>query len=571
MKTINKNTLLSVTLTLALFLLTILLYDITFWLNDDVMLESLLSGTYTGTPEYMTFYFSVPLSFVISVLYRIIPSFPWFACFFILIYLLTFILITDRCLKISERYEKKKLSSKLIIMSFASLVYITVFMPSIVLLHYTILAAVTGAAGLFLLITVDNNNSEDTEKSLIKPLIIPVVLMLLCYMIRENVFFLLMPFFATAGIYRLIKEGTSSFGKYVKAVIIFVTLFILVFGINKLPYLSDTWKEYIEYNDERTTLYDFVSISDSPEALEYYHQSGIDDNTYDLYRSYNIMLADKNIDIIKAFSAYNDVKYSNRSLFKHFKDAAYVYVHSLFENKDFLPLNPVIFALYIIIFFAFLLLDKNQIITLLLLFASRTVAFLYLFWNDRYPVRVTRSLLYIELIFLLALLMEIASKSKYLALNKASVMITMVILLAGSYYTMTGYQTDYDTLSDSNSSDNTLYDCVMQDSDNMYIIDVFATVNRTHKAFDKSITPINSLVPGGWMTESPLTYKKLNQYNVSSAKELINNENTRLVLKENMYNGITIDNYEKWFNKTFIEAARIKTDKDTFIIYSADN
>lgn len=564
MKTINKNTWLSAGLTASLFLLTILLYDITYWINDDVMLESILSGSYTGTPEFMTYYFSVPLAFIISCLYRLIPAFSWFGLVFIITYLLCFYLITKRCLIITNNYKNKKIISTLILLTGVAILYFTVFIPNIVLLHYTLLAAITGATGLFLLITIDSDSK-------LKQLICPVILIILSYLIRENVFFMLMPFFAVSGLYRLIKEGSSSFKKYISAIAIFSAAFIISFLINKLPYTTDDWKNYVNYNQIRTELYDFVNIQTSDSAMDYYHTNGIDNSKYDLYRSYNILLADDNsIETLNTFINYNKIKYSDRTPLKHLKEAIYVYIHSFYENKDLWPLIPVILALYVITFMSLLKRDKKQIITLFTLFVARSIIWIYLFWNDRYPIRVTYSLLYIELFVLLGILLEQAKYANYLILNNSLVMLTLITILASAYFTMPKFQNDYDTVISVNKNDDIIYDYIKDNPDKLFFIDVFVSVNHTHKVFANKTNSLtngnNYMLLGGWMTESPLTYKKLALYNAASASELIKSGNAYLILKENMYNNITIDNYKDWLGIEFTCVDKLEAD-DEFLIY----
>ena len=58
-----------------------------YGMNDDLQIASVLSGAYSGTPDLHTVYLRAPLSFLLSLLYRILPMLPWFGIFLYLIIL----------------------------------------------------------------------------------------------------------------------------------------------------------------------------------------------------------------------------------------------------------------------------------------------------------------------------------------------------------------------------------------------------------------------------------------------------------------------------------------------------
>lgn len=568
MKTIDKKLVgISFAITAILFIFTIALFDITYALNDDVMINSLISGAFTGTPEFMTFYFSVPLSFIISSLYKIIPVLPWLGIFFVTIIFTCFYLITYRFLKIINAATNKHILSILYTCSVAFLIYFLLFINNTVLLHYTIIAALVGGTGLLLLITSD---FYDSFKKMISHNFLAIVLMLFCYLIRENVFFMLMPFFAVAGIYKLVYFGKKSFKNYCLLLVSFIMIMLLAFAINKLPYNSTNWQEYLKYNDARTKLYDYVLIHNDDSAIAFYNENGIDNETYDLYRSYNIMLDEKNIDLLNKLSSYENELHAGRSTFTHLKEVFYVYRHSCL-NKEYMPVIIVILAFYLITFISFIdKKQKKQLFTLLLLFAARSFMWSYLIWNDRYPERVTYSLMYIELFVLIGIFIDLAKLSKKLILTNFIPMLTMLSLLYGAAYTMQDFSKDYNEVIQSNANDNILFDYINANPDNIYFLDVFTAVNHTDTAIKNqpSVRPCNYMILGGWMVESPLTTKRINVLGYDTVKDaLLNGDNTYIVLKDNMYNGITIKNYEAWLNADFKLEKSLYNDIDEFLIY----
>ena len=70
-------------LTVCYFCIVFLVFPPIYAMNDDVMIESILSGSYLRPYPY-TYYFSAELGWVISGLYFLLPWIPWLGCFFAL-------------------------------------------------------------------------------------------------------------------------------------------------------------------------------------------------------------------------------------------------------------------------------------------------------------------------------------------------------------------------------------------------------------------------------------------------------------------------------------------------------
>ena len=140
-----------------------------FVLNDDVAIESILSGAYSGTPDMHTVYMGVGLSFILSLLYRLIPFIPWFGLFCIIVVILS----TAVVLKKNE---------------IAGAAFILFFFGSCALMpHYTVVAACAGAAGLFML-------SGHAKEEAVADIWAALIMLLLCYQIRMQVFLMFVPF-----------------------------------------------------------------------------------------------------------------------------------------------------------------------------------------------------------------------------------------------------------------------------------------------------------------------------------------------------------------------------------------
>ena len=51
--------------------------------NDDVLLRSIVSGTFTGMPDAHLIYIMYPLGLILKALYQLSPNVPWYDGFMI--------------------------------------------------------------------------------------------------------------------------------------------------------------------------------------------------------------------------------------------------------------------------------------------------------------------------------------------------------------------------------------------------------------------------------------------------------------------------------------------------------
>ena len=66
----------------AVFLVLLFLrFDAYYDLNDDVLMEDLLSGAYTGAPAFRNIQSYYPLTLLLGGLYRISQNIPWYGAF----------------------------------------------------------------------------------------------------------------------------------------------------------------------------------------------------------------------------------------------------------------------------------------------------------------------------------------------------------------------------------------------------------------------------------------------------------------------------------------------------------
>ena len=571
-KCLKKESIISIIATCILFALTIICFDITYALNDDLAIQGIISGTFAGKSCAFTYYLSFPIGLILALLYTIIPAINWMGIFFIACYFVGIYLILKRLLTLRE--EK---NSKAYLFGIGLVVFFTYILSGIVLLHYTVLAAFCGGVGLALFIT------NTSKEKLLKTNISSLVFILLSYLIREKVFYMMVPFFLVAFLIKLVWEMDGSeekkFGaklrtslkKYAKFLHVLLGAFILLVVLNKIPYLSKDYKEYASFNEARTTLYDYVGVRETIGAMNYYSDHGIDRAEYDLLKSYNIMLDNDMTADVKAMSKYKAASNSKENL----AGAIYLYKESVlkktsvFKDISFFPYNYMIAILYIATLVLIIKHKKYfQLISLIGLGIVRSGLFIYLFYNGRFPTRVISSLFIMEAAVLLAFMALLSLNEKKYSLAKMVPMVTALVLLIGAYYNLGNLHTDYEKQLTVNKNEDVLYSYMANNPQNFYFMDVYASVYRTEKVF-KDYKPDfeNYMIFGGWLSGHPIVDKKTSKAGLpNNIKECLADSSSRLVTRKDV--GWQIEDYENYLQHAFtLEETLTCEDGSVFYVY----
>ena len=87
------NIAVAVMVTAILFVTLGFLFAPVYCLNDDLMIQSILSGRFSGTASKMAVYLNEPLSGILAFLYDVMPAVAWFGLFLIGCFILCFFLI----------------------------------------------------------------------------------------------------------------------------------------------------------------------------------------------------------------------------------------------------------------------------------------------------------------------------------------------------------------------------------------------------------------------------------------------------------------------------------------------
>ena len=269
--------------------------------NDDVMLKAIVSGEITGSPEAHLIYIMYPLGLILKYFYSITKAVPWYDFFMMGIHLAAYVLLMIRVGEVftglnktvfskltgnecRESSQKSFGNAGSFVPALAAiaggLLFLIVDYKYLVLHQYTSLAATLAAVALFYVLTVKIKDGA----LCMKDCVIVGILLILTLWMRKQVFFMAVPLFVLAVVYRILgglcKNSHESsrekhFPKWIvfPAVIIFLALLSIL--ADKLAYSGEEWKSFLAYNDARTEVYDYYGFPAYEENAEKYDALGI--------------------------------------------------------------------------------------------------------------------------------------------------------------------------------------------------------------------------------------------------------------------------------------------------------
>ena len=534
----KENSIWALSFTAALCILIGIFFDFYYDLNDDVLIKDILAGVYTGTPAGHNIQMLFPLSFLLSILYRIARGIPWYGLFLCFCHFGCFYLLTKRLL----HFFRTRFVKAMLLLLTAALIA-ALFLWELVFVQYTVTAALLTATAAFLFYSMDG--AATVKVFFIKSL--PCILLInLAFCIRSEMLLLLLPLVCVAGICRWASEKPvftkTNAAKYFAVFGGILAGLILNQGLHMAAYASEDWREFNHFFDARTSLYDFLGIPAYESNEAFYESIGLSEAEQLLLRNYNFGLDEEiNADMLKQLTAYaqglntrtfgSTLKSAMREYAQRFFKWGYGEVSSAWDTRyrnaaetDY-PWNLMILALYVMVLLAALCNRHYRYLwELCLLGAVRTGLWLYIIYNGRMPVRITYPLYLVEFVILAALLLDECKSTKqfFRFLKPVFCFVPALLALLNLNKSITTVQKEYARREAVNMELQVLQAYTSEHPDSFYYVDVYSTVSYSEKMFadvDNSLS--NYDIMGGWASKSPLMYKKYEQFDIGTMEEAL--------------------------------------------------
>ncbi|MCH5261505.1 MAG: hypothetical protein J1F42_01170 [Lachnospiraceae bacterium] len=559
-------------LTLAVMALNVLLmgifFDFYYDLNDDTMMLDIMAGVYTGVPDGHNMQTLYLLGALIATCYKIWGTVPWYGLFLCLcqfgcLYLIG-VRLCDLWDGVLRRDGRRTFGAKILLMLMLSLFQWGICLSHLVNVQYTITCAMLSATAIFLFVTTDEGLGI---QQFIEKNSMAISLVITAYMLRSEMLLLTFPFICLGGLYRLTwkkkiwtKENLCKYG----AVLGMMLGGMLMAGVvDYAAYGSPEWRDFRQFFDARTTVYDFYPQLITDESYsEDLTQLGVMPYQQTLLNNYNFGLDDEiDTELLTKVADYaTGTLRSSKDWGATMRDKLYAYIYRLTHGQD-APYHVMVFWAYAAVFVAGYLAylrndvtengqasdkrDKRRfafIWQLILLGFVRTAIWMFILMREREPERITHSLYLVEFALLAAMLSrelcDICRRGKrggaipYMKYGLGALFV--LITVGGMVGSVTNTRSNQDARAQMNAGWYAIDTYCREHKECFYLEDVYSTVYFSRRMFaDVDNSYANYDIMGGWMCKSPLYREKLQQYDIDSAGDaLLNRDDVYLIISQ---------------------------------------
>lgn len=563
------NSVLAMGLVVCLFFIAGFFFDFYYDLNDDVLIKDIVSGAYTGTPDAHSIQMLYPISFLISLFYRVIPALPWMGIFLCGAHGLCFYLIAKRSLTFV-----KSVKNKVCLLFIETVLILTLFLWELVMVQYTITAALLAACACFL---VFSSERKDKVSDFWKEQIPAILLVILAFNVRSEMLLLMCPFIALTGILKWSEEkeilAKENWKKYLGLIGMIAVGMILSLLVDAVAYSGQDWKIFRDFFDARTKVYDYTWYPDYEQAEDFYRDLGVTPAKYELIENYNFGL-DESIDaeLLWSIADYAEATGVKESFVSKMKGVVADYKWRTFHETDS-PYNFLVLTTYgMVIALAVVFKDKSIIWKLPLMVVFRTIPWMYVIWADRVPNRISHPLYYIEFVILCAwMLTYVRNPKRSLVVAAVLLGVYALIHLPAAWQNV---ETEMQRRECINAAIKELDVYAKQNPGNFYYIDVYSSVAFSEKMFkDVDNSQKNYDILGGWASGSPLQKQSTASYHEDKLSR------AELLLQDNFYfvceDGTDTEFLEEFYSGhgmivSAVEMDRIETEYKTLLIYKLE-
>lgn len=514
-------------------------FDIYYDLNDDMMMKDVMAGVYSGVPDGHNMQTLYVLGAFVSLGYRLCRTIPWYGLFLCLCQFGCFYLVGIRLCSLTE-----KRAGKLGMMFLLSLLFWAVCLPHLVNVQYTITCALLSGTAVFWFMTTPQ---KITTRQFIIRNIPSMTLVILAYQLRTEMLLLTFPFIGLAGMIHWSAQEKiftrENWCRYGAVLGIMLAGMLLLRSVDFIAYGSTEWKEFQDFFNARTTVYDFYPEVVTQDAYrDDLSALGVSKTKQTLLRNYNFGLdEDINSQMLDKVAAYAiESVGGKRDWAAILKEKFGLYRYRTFHGGD-APYNMVVLWAYAAVFLAGICSQNRQmekglmrryafVWQLLVLVFMRSAVWMFILMRGRDPVRITHSLYLVEFALLAAMFIRLL-RTGYPKSGVLRGMMVLFLLILGVHLgdSVKEVYADQIIRAQVNQSWYAIDRYCRERKENFYFEDVYSTVSFSQKMFAGDTSDYaNYDILGGWMSKSPLCREKYARYDI---KEV----DTALLKKDNVY------------------------------------
>lgn len=551
----RKDLLWAFCLTAALFLPVVWKFDFYYDLNDDVLIKDVLSGVYSGTPDGHTMQLLYPLGFCLSLLYGEL-SIPVFGVFLAACQYGSIFLIAYRTARQCATGRVK-----LVALLAEGVFWAAAFGSHLVFLQYTVTAGMLVGAAVFWMLTsavgsdaargcdaVEADGSKHVQgrgraalwrpaAAFLRKNLPALVLYWLAFCLRSEMALLLLPLAGVAGLCKWGRERRiftkENACKYLLTFGVLLLGLAVCLGLDSLAYADQDWKEFRQFFDARTELYDYQKdfIDNYEENEAYYEALGVSKQQHALLANYNFGVDDSIDEVMLADLREVAVNRPGAGGFfrKSVSEGLWSLAYGHWAAKADFPYNIVFLLCGGFAFVLCLFKGKRRFLWQAPLCAATGGAlWMFLLLRDRLADRVLHPLYLGQILVFVGLsLLEpnADERKREAAAVRAAAAALSVLALAicapQAVSTWRAVSEEYARREEVNRTNEAVLAYCSAHPGRLYLEDVYSTVSYSEKIAVDRNKPFNYDLLGGWLVKSPLTKEKLGAFGYASMEEAV--------------------------------------------------
>lgn len=350
--------------------------------NDDAIISRLLSGQLLGRSQWRIFqYVHVASAYPLHLLYTLIPSFPWYGAWQILLRFLSFFLPLN-----AINSNVKKWTSCLMVSLVWSLLFLTSWSMQ-ARIQYTSTAEIAAFMG-FVCYTYHQNRK--------KALISFTILELAAYTVRPNGMELMLPLGASLLLFSSLRRADLKMTLKSMLLAICICLTIMLSGslITKIVFANNEYAQANTANNGRGEMFDYVGFPAYEEIEDILSARNISKEKYEAFSHYLILDWDVSDGALSELAAFSEQKAASSG--STISDIIKRIWETTFQTH-FGSFSRILECAWIIALFSlFFFKEYRYLLVTLAYHAAKLVTWGYLFYNGRTPTRVIYPLLLAE-------------------------------------------------------------------------------------------------------------------------------------------------------------------------------
>ncbi len=361
-------------LTALLAALTCVLLPISYAVNDDVGLEKILSGWYTGVPDGHAIYIQAVLAYPLTWLYRLFPGLNWYGIFLCGLQWLCLALVLGRAARAAGE-ENQGLA-----VASTAVVFLAAVWENYVSVTYTVTAGILLACALYWYLSGEGS---------VKDQILTALLASIGLALRMQFAPVVLLAGGIAWLSRTCREGIRATW-YLPALL--GASLLLTACCQRLAYGSTEWQEFLRFNEARTEVYDYTGIPSYEEERGFYEENKISVQVFEALDIYDLTGREEvSEQLLRTVADYQKQK-QQLPFREHLGQTLKNAFKSLFADAYGQPLFPVNFlavAAWVVFFCAAIMRKEYACLSFGWAFLLAMGAmWLYLAWQGRLLYRV---------------------------------------------------------------------------------------------------------------------------------------------------------------------------------------